>query len=80
MAKPAAGTLPSDKLHFYEKLVATNPSVKREGATVPYTSLNGHMSAKYSSKNTTPNCAKPMAWVNANMSKFRLRCFPLRGN
>ena len=30
-------------LALYEKLVATNPKVKRQGATVPYTSLNGHM-------------------------------------
>ena len=30
-------------LELYEKLVATNPKVKRQGATVPYTSLNGHM-------------------------------------
>src|SRR6266704_6178880 len=43
MAKPAAGAVPSDKLALYEKLVATNPSVQRKGATVPYTSLNGHM-------------------------------------
>lgn len=41
-AKPVAG-VPSDKLELYEKLVATNPSVERKGATVPYTSLNGHM-------------------------------------
>lgn len=40
--KPAAG-VPSDKLELYEKLVATNPEVDRKGATVPYTSLNGHM-------------------------------------
>jgi len=33
----------SDKLKLYEQLVATNPSVERKGATVPYTSLNGHM-------------------------------------
>jgi hypothetical protein len=31
------------RLELYEKLVATNPKVKRKGATVPYTSLNGHM-------------------------------------
>jgi hypothetical protein len=43
MAKPAARALPLEKLELYEKLVATNPSVKRKGATVPYTSLNGHM-------------------------------------
>jgi len=30
-------------LALYEKLVATNPKVKRKGDTMPYTSLNGHM-------------------------------------
>jgi hypothetical protein len=35
--------VPEDKLALYEKLVATIPGVSRKGATVPYTSLNGHM-------------------------------------
>ena len=43
MAKPAAKSAPADQLELYQKLGATNPSVKRKGATVPYTSLNGHM-------------------------------------
>lgn len=43
MPKPPTKTLPSDKLALYEKLVASNPAVERKGATVPYTSLNGHM-------------------------------------
>jgi hypothetical protein len=43
MAKPTPKTAPADKLVLYEKLVATNPSVERKGATVPYTSLNGNM-------------------------------------
>jgi len=30
-------------LALYEKLVATNPKVERKGATMPYTSVNGHM-------------------------------------
>ena len=30
-------------LALYEKLVATSPNVQRKGATMPYTSLNGHM-------------------------------------
>jgi hypothetical protein len=30
-------------LQLYEKLVATVPQVERKGATMPYTSLNGHM-------------------------------------
>ena len=34
---------PSDQLALYERLVATNPDVERKGATMPYTSRNGHM-------------------------------------
>jgi len=30
-------------LELYEKLVATNPNVRRKGKTMPYTSVNGHM-------------------------------------
>jgi hypothetical protein len=43
MGKAAAGTAPAAKIALYDKLVATNPKVERKGATVPYTSLNGHM-------------------------------------
>jgi hypothetical protein len=32
-----------EKLALYEKLVATLPEATRKGATIPYTSLNGHM-------------------------------------
>ncbi|MBV9156816.1 MAG: hypothetical protein JO097_11190 [Acidobacteriaceae bacterium] len=32
-----------DKLALYEKLVATNPAVQLKGASVPNTTLNGHM-------------------------------------
>jgi hypothetical protein len=39
----AASTIPADTLDLYDKLVATNPSVERKGATMPYTSVNGHM-------------------------------------
>ena len=30
-------------LELYEKLVATNAKAQRKGATMPYTSVNGHM-------------------------------------
>lgn len=47
MAKspPSTGTssIPSDRLARYEQLVASHPQVERKGATVPYTSCNGHM-------------------------------------
>src|SRR5450631_1212891 len=36
-------TIPQDKLHFYNKLVETNSKIELKGATVPYTSCNGHM-------------------------------------
>ena len=32
-----------ETLELFEKLVATNPQLKRKGQTMPYTSLNGHM-------------------------------------
>ena len=41
-AKNKAGAAP-DKLALYEKLVSTDPTIERKGATNPYTSLNGHM-------------------------------------
>jgi hypothetical protein len=42
MAKPATSP-PSQSLELYEALVATNPKIERKGATMPYTSSNGHM-------------------------------------
>jgi hypothetical protein len=30
-------------IELYDKLIATNPYIKRKGKTTPYTSLNGHM-------------------------------------
>ena len=35
--------IPPATLSLYEKLVATIPNLKRNGATIPYTSVNGHM-------------------------------------
>ena len=35
--------VPAEKLELYKKLVATVPGVPLKGATLPYTSVNGHM-------------------------------------
>ena len=43
MSKTNEGTRYAANLALYDKLVATNPKVARKGATVPYTSVNGHM-------------------------------------
>jgi len=34
--------IPADKLALYDKLIATNPKIKRKGTANPYTSPNGH--------------------------------------
>ena len=35
--------IPADKLALYDKLVAGHPHAERKGASIPYTSVNGHM-------------------------------------
>src|SRR5579862_2281822 len=42
MKKPVPAA-PADRVSLYERLVATNPSIERKGATMPYTSVNGNM-------------------------------------
>lgn len=37
------GTIPKDILEAYNSLVKSHPEIERKGATMPYTSLNGHM-------------------------------------
>ena len=34
---------PADSVALYDALLATNPDIKRKGATMPYTSVNGNM-------------------------------------
>jgi hypothetical protein len=39
----SASELPAEAIALYDRLVATQPAVERKGATMPYTSVNGHM-------------------------------------
>lgn len=43
MAAKKPSTIPAAKLSLYEKLMATDSSIERKGATIPYTSANGKM-------------------------------------
>src|ERR1700730_13455159 len=43
MSTVKKSNIPADKLHLYEKLIASVPKIERKGALHPYTSLNGHM-------------------------------------
>jgi hypothetical protein len=36
---------PPERLALYDELLASHPDLERRGATMPYTSLNGHMSS-----------------------------------
>jgi hypothetical protein len=42
-AKKKTSAIPAAKLALYEKLVATDPTIERKGAIIPYTSSNGKM-------------------------------------
>jgi hypothetical protein len=41
-----------EKLEWYDRLIATNPDIERKGATMPYTSMNGHMFTYFSKSNS----------------------------
>jgi len=69
MPKPAAY---ADKLALYEQLVATNPDIERKGATVPYTSLNGHMFS-YLSKDGQLALRLPPADCEAFLKKYNAK-------
>ena len=42
----------ADKLALYEKLVATIRGLKRRGATMPYTAMNGNMYSLFTKEGT----------------------------
>lgn len=42
-AKKASGTHSAELIQQYDRLIAAQPGVVRKGATIPYTSVNGHM-------------------------------------
>jgi hypothetical protein len=72
MATSKANTAWQQKLELYEKLVATNPNVERKGATVPYTSLNGHMFS-YLSKEGKLALRLPAEEREAFLKKYKAR-------
>jgi hypothetical protein len=43
MGKKQNSAIPQEKLDAYKKLIESNPKIELKGATIPYTSYNGHM-------------------------------------
>jgi hypothetical protein len=62
----------SDALALYEKLVATNSGVEIKGATVPYTSVNGHMFS-YLSKEGKLELRLPEPEREAFLKKYKAK-------
>lgn len=43
MVRGKTSQVSPERLRLYDRLIATQPGVERKGATLPYTSVNGHM-------------------------------------
>lgn len=41
--RETTGAIPAAKLALYDKLIASDPTIERKGATIPYTSASGKM-------------------------------------
>lgn len=68
----AISSVPAEVLASYERLVATNPSVERKGATLPYTSLNGHMFS-FLTKTGTMALRLPTEVREAFLTKYKTK-------
>jgi hypothetical protein len=66
----ASSEQPAEKIELYEKVVATLRGVQRKGATMPYTSVNGHMFS-YLSKTGTLSLRLPDDVRDAFLKKYR---------
>jgi hypothetical protein len=57
---PIRQPIPQDAIDLYDHLIATKPDLQPKGATMPYTSLNGHM---FSSPCAAPPCGRTaLSW------------------
>jgi TfoX/Sxy family transcriptional regulator of competence genes len=63
---------PADKLQAFDKLIATNPNIKRKGATMPYTSVNGNMFS-YLGKDGKLALRLPAEERNAFLKKYKAK-------
>ena len=71
MTKPSS-KVDSNKLSLFDALIATVPGIERKGATVPYTSCNGHMFS-YLSKQGTLSLRLPEGPREAFLKKYKAR-------
>jgi hypothetical protein len=66
------GSSGTRELELYDALVASVPGIERKGATVPYTSLNGHMFS-YLSKSGVLALRLPEEARETFLNKYKTR-------
>jgi len=69
---------PREKLEYYDRLLDTYPEIERKGATMPYTSLNGHMFS-YLSKSGSLGIRLPKGEREAFLEKYNTTLFVSHG-
>ena len=70
--------IPADRVELYDRLVATNREVERKGASVPYTSVNGHMFS-YLNAQGSMALKLPKAERDAFLEKYQTTLFEAYG-
>jgi len=70
--------IPQEIIDLYAKLVKTNPQVELKGATVPYTSHNGHMFS-YLEKDGSMGLRLPADELEKFLKKYNTTLFKSYG-
>jgi hypothetical protein len=78
MSTKKTNTVPPEKFAQYEKLIATNPKVELKGATVPYTSHNGHMFSNFNPDGTL-GLRLPPDTIEAFIKKYKTKLVEVYG-
>ena len=74
VAKKEMPNISREKLDAYKKLTSSNPKIELKGASVPYTSYNGHMFS-YFEKDGTFGLRLPGGEREAFMKKYKTTLF-----
>ena len=71
-------SIPDDVLSLYDKLVKTNPRIERKEATMPYTSINGHMFS-FLDKHGAMGLRLPEQERNDFLKRYKTKLFVAHG-
>ena len=72
MATKKGSSFPASTIALYDKVIGTVKGVQRKGASVPYTSLNGHMFS-YLAKDGSLALRLPKDAIQDFLTKFKTK-------